>query len=282
VGARPTYALRGSFTFAQVYTIPALILKTLENLHGRDTLDRVFAAFYERWRFGHPRLEDFIAVAREVAGNGAADFLAEAYGRVALPDYRIEELRVEPWRPPRGRVVTDAGVVSPADPREGDNARAGLDPAARETAGTIVVERLDPGDAERNEPGGIERLTAVVEQGPAEPGWEREPSDAYFVSSVRIAGPGWDHLPVEIELRFADGVVLRERWDGRSPYRVYRFVRPAPLAEARVDPRGAIVLDPDVVNNGLLHRPDRSLARDWAAWIAGVALLLAEGLAQWL
>ena len=33
----------------------------------RDAMDGVFAAYYERWRFRHPRFEDFLAVAREVA-----------------------------------------------------------------------------------------------------------------------------------------------------------------------------------------------------------------------
>jgi hypothetical protein len=59
-------------------------------------------------------------------------------------------------------------------------------------------------------------------------------------------------------------------------------VRPAPLAEARIDPDGAILLDPDPVNNGRRRTPARALAGDWAAWIAGIAQLVAEGLSQWL
>ena len=99
---------------------------------------------------------------------------------------------------------------------------------------------------------------------------------------MRIEGAGWDHLPVEVLFRFADGVTLREDWDGHSDFRLYSFVRPAPLSEVCIDPHGINQLDPDVVNNALLHDPDKSRPRDWALWLGGVAQFVFEGLGLWL
>jgi hypothetical protein len=280
IGVRPSYALRGSSAFDRIYTGPALTLKTLERVFGRDTLDRIFAAYYERWRFRHPRLEDFAAVVREVGGERVADFFLEAYRQDSLPDYRIETFSVEASRPVRGEVVTGRGN-EPESPKDGGE-RAGLDPRALEKNGRIVVERVTPGDAARGTVGGVELETVSATRGAADPGWTRSSDTPSFASEVRFTGAGWSHLPVDVELRFADGVTFRETWDGRSPYRVYRFVRPAPLAEARIDPDGAILLDPDPVNNGRRRTPARALAGDWAAWIAGIAQLVAEGLSQWL
>ena len=69
LAARPSYALLGANLNAQFYTRPALTLKTLENRFGRTVLDRVFQSYFARWRFRHPRFEDFVAVAREAGGD---------------------------------------------------------------------------------------------------------------------------------------------------------------------------------------------------------------------
>jgi hypothetical protein len=281
IGTRPSYALRGSSAFNQIYDGPARTLKTLERLFGRDTLDRIFATYYERWRFRHPRLEDFVEVVREVGGERVADFFIEAYRQGSLPDYRIVTFSVEEWKPVRGRLATGNGGGQTAAAQK-DLGNAGLDPRAHETDGRIVVERVTPGDAARGTVGGVERETVSAVLGVPEPGWTRASVSQYFASEVRVAGPGWAHLPVDVELRFADGLTFRETWDGRAPYRIYRFLRQAPLAEARIDPEGAILLDPDIVNNGRRRTAARAVARDWSAWIAGVAQLLGEGLSQWL
>ncbi len=85
-----------------------------------------------------------------------------------------------------------------------------------------------------------------------------------------------------MRFRFADGAVVDDRWDGRAPYRIYRFLRAAPLSEVRIDPGGRIALDPDPVNNGRLREPDRRLVNDWATWVGALAQLLGEALASWL
>ena len=76
--------------------------------------------------------------------------------------------------------------------------------------------------------------------------------------------------------------MFREIWDGKARYRVYRFLRPAPLSEVRLDPELRIALDPDRTNNGLTREADDELVSDWSIWLGGLSQLLLEGVSQWL
>ena len=167
------------------------------------------------------------------------------------------------WSAPRGHVRTSAGPIDPD--AEGADPLAALDPTAREEQGSVLAEVHDPGRS-RDDRGAIERRLFEPEQGEPDEGWELD-EEVFHASRVRVEGPGWDPLPVEVLFRFADGVTVREQWDGRSDYRVYRFVRPAPLTEARIDPQGINKLDPDLANNGRLLDADEDLPKDWSKCI---------------
>ena len=65
---------------------------------------------------------------------------------------------------------------------------------------------------------------------------------------------------MELEFRFADGAVVTDAWDGRSPWRAYRFLRAAPLVSARVDPQGTIAIDPDELNDARRVEPKAGFA----------------------
>jgi hypothetical protein len=256
-------------------------MRTLEGLFGRETVDRLFAAYFERWAFGHPNLEDFVASVRDSVGDDVADYFVEAYSQTRMPDYRVDTFSAGRWNAARGRLIHEDGVIEHDAEREDEWKLAGLDPAALEQDGAMTVEILDPGSMRGDRWGRIERRVVEPEAGEAEEEWEAA-EDEYYESDVRVSGPGWDHLPVEVMFRFADGAVFREDWDGRAPYRGYRFLRAAPLVEVRVDPDARIAMDPDPANNGRLREPDEALARDWSAWAAGLIQLLAEGVSQWL
>ena len=145
------------------------------------------------------------------------------------------------------------------------------------------MEVLDPGwtRGRARRLGRIAEHAVLPEAGAPDDGWQAD-GDTFHVSTVRFEGPSWSRLPVDIVFRFADGAVVRDSWDGRSPYRIYRFLRAAPVSEARIDPQGRIALDPDPVNNGLRREADRRLVRDWAYWIGALAQLIGEALATWL
>jgi len=51
------------------YAKPLLVLRTLESYLGEERMLAVMRTYAHRWRWGHPRTEDFIAVANEVSGE---------------------------------------------------------------------------------------------------------------------------------------------------------------------------------------------------------------------
>ncbi len=280
---RPSYLLRGHSIGSQFYRRPAATMRTAAALFGSDVVDAAFAEYFRRWRFRHPGFEDMLAAFRAGGGERLARFVEEAYTQTRQPDYRVAAFDVDGWSPPRGRLVGEDGAVEEvADPLAAPTG-LGLDPAAREVGGELMVEVVDPGwtRGRKQRRGGVVRRALVPEDGEPDADWEGA-SDEFHLSTVRLEGPGWDRLPVEVLFRFADGAVVRETWDGRALYRTYRFLRAAPLSEVRLDPAGKIALDPDPVNNGRLRQPDRRLANDWAAWIGALSQLVGEALASWL
>jgi hypothetical protein len=286
VWSGPSYLARDVAGLSQFYSVPAVTFQTAAALFGQATVDRIFAAYYERWAFRHPGLEDFIEVAREAGGDAVAGFVLEAFTEHRLPDYRVASLETEVWERPRGRIVTEAGVIEPDAEASDEIAFAGLDPAAREAGGRILVEILDPGWTRGDEraAGRIERREVAPDPGDRDDGWTpaEQGEEEFHLSTVRLEGAGWQHLPAEVRFRFADGATFRETWDGRAGYRIYRFLRAAPLSESRVDPGTRIALDPDPANNALTREPEGTLVDDWSAWLGALAQLLAEGLGQWL
>ena len=69
-------------------------------------------------------------------------------------------------------------------------------------------------------------------------------------------------LPVELEVRFADGETLTEQWDGAQAEKVFAYPERPAVVEARLDPQGKLLVDLDWSNNGLRQRAD---LWSWAA-----------------
>ncbi|ANM30368.1 hypothetical protein ABI59_13490 [Acidobacteria bacterium Mor1] len=270
----PSFLLRGSSRGPHFYTRPSFSLRTAQGYFGAETVDRWTREFVRRYAFAHPTWDDLLDVAAETGGQGFRALLAECFAQPGLPDYRVDWVDSRRFRTVEGQLLApDASEVEPD----------GLDPAAREGDGRVTVTVVDPGyvrDGRRID-GAIRRVG--IQPGTVEPdeGWEREDGE-YFTSRARVEGPGWDHLPVEVRFVFRDGAVVSDSWDGRAPYREYRFQRPAPLREVLIDPAGRVALDPDVSDNGIRLTAEKEQARDWAWWIGAMFQALAGGASRWL
>jgi hypothetical protein len=264
----PSFLLRGTSWGTQFYTRPALSLLTAQRLFGRAPLDRALQSYVRRWAFRHPRFEDVLASAEAAGEPQLARFLRDAFTRSGLPDYAVEEIDSERLEAPRGERSAAARA-------------ARLRPTlARSSEDVLEVDVLDPGfTAERRVSGAIVREVLELECAEPDPSFEPE-QGALWESSARLTGPGWQHLPVEIELSFADGARARRVWDGRAPYLELRAVRAAPLREVRIDPYARVALDPAPANNGRLLEADAGFAREWSWWLGAAAQWLAELAAQ--
>ncbi len=99
--SRATYELaEGTMRRVNAYYRPALVLETLARLMGETRWTRVMRAYSERYRFAHPRPEDFYAVLEEF-GRGArlgeveldwGDLWHQAYAENSVLDYGVKRL----------------------------------------------------------------------------------------------------------------------------------------------------------------------------------------------
>jgi hypothetical protein len=74
------------------YFKTALWLNTLERFLGWETLQRIMSTFFERWKFKHPRPDDFFAVVNEVSGRDMTWFFDQVYRSSNVFDYAVERL----------------------------------------------------------------------------------------------------------------------------------------------------------------------------------------------
>ncbi|HNP34276.1 MAG TPA: M1 family metallopeptidase [Woeseiaceae bacterium] len=281
VWSGPSFLARGFSIGRQFYDRPATTMQTAARLFGQDTVDAIFAAYASRWAFRHPRMEDFWAVADDVAGADVAALLREAYLRPAIPDYKVVSVAAEKYSAPRGYVRTDDAVVY-VGPDRGDDKLLGLDPVAAGMDDRVALDIVDPGHTrDVRVMGGIERRLIAPQHTAADDDYMPD-EESFYVSKARIEGPDWDNLPVTVRLRFADGAVVEDEWNGKGVYREYRAVRAAPLDSVIIDPDYRIRLDIVPVNNGLSREAKGVVPGRWSRWVAAVFQAIAEGAASWL
>jgi hypothetical protein len=100
----------------------------------------------------------------------------------------------------------------------------------------------------------------------APPPSDKDESGARYESRVTVVRKGGVRLPVELQVEFADGRVVRERWDGRERWYRFRY-EGAKVVRAVIDPEHKIAIDVDPSNGEWLDdaRPARRAAWKWAA-----------------
>jgi len=281
VWSGPSFLARGYSTGRQVYKRPQTTLQTAAKLFGQDTVDAIFKAYAAEWAFRHPRVEDFWAVAEEVAGEDVAAMLRESFLQPEIPDFKVVDLTTKKYQPPRGYTVVDDEQVYVGPERDIDE-WFGLHAESREAEGNVMLEVLDPGyTREQRVMGRIKRRLVTPQKSEPDADYSSDGVTLYE-SRARVEGPGWDTLPVTVRLRFADGVVVDDAWDAKSIYREYRFLREAPIESVLIDPEYKIRLDVAPLNNGLSREPQGEVPKSWSRWMMGLYQAIAEGAAAWL
>jgi hypothetical protein len=127
--ANPTFRYHPVTHWWISYAKTALWLNTLERHLGWETLQRILQTHFERWKFRHPRPEDFFAIVNEVSRRDMTWFFDQVYRSSHAFDYAVEQLESA-----RGR--TQGYDVTPAEPSYRD---ATSDDIYRTT---VVVRRL--------------------------------------------------------------------------------------------------------------------------------------------
>ncbi|MBX3162242.1 MAG: M1 family metallopeptidase [Deltaproteobacteria bacterium] len=104
------------------------------------------------------------------------------------------------------------------------------------------------------------------------------PDEATFTCEVVVTNTGTLHVPVDIELHFADGSTVTHRWQDRGTgARWYRIVeaRSSRLVEVALDPKGEIALD-SPMRHRLRLEGDGSASLRAAAWFGATAQTLMQ------
>ena len=199
------------------YGKSAVLLKTLEGVVGRDTMDEAMRVYFMRYRFTHPTSEDFLRTIEEVAiKKGRATGVVGAQSGVG-PSANASAL---------GGLVT-----APAQPSifVGSSLRPYFNQAVY---GTRVLDYA------------VESVTS----GPAE--WWKPGSEKPVRSTVLVHRLGDFVLPVTVEVTFADGSKVRELWvppvgegvDENSRWKRFRYVKGVVVVSAEVDPDHTVML----------------------------------------
>ena len=106
---------------ANSYSKPGMGLITLENYLGPETMNKIMRAYFERWKFRHPKTQDFVDVANEVAGQNLDWFFHQWLDTNAVLDYSVDYVSTEKVPPDKGYDYTlkvSAPEAAPAKPAE--------------------------------------------------------------------------------------------------------------------------------------------------------------------
>ncbi len=117
------------------YAKPGVLLTTLQNYLGRETMREAMRAYVSRWRFKHPTTEDFINVVQEVAGQNLRWFFDQALFSNAVLDYSVERATTAVIEKGRGYDFTQQVISA-------DSSRAPADKSVDDSVGAAGKTRL--------------------------------------------------------------------------------------------------------------------------------------------
>lgn len=216
------------------YNKPGLMLLTLQNWLGRETMNRILRTWFERWQFKHPRSTDFVAVVNEVSGQNFDWFFDQALHSTAVLDYSVSLITSKKENKGRGFdyfSADSAAAALPADTLASADAGADADSLRKDTEADSGESALDDQHEDKKEAG------------------KKEEEKALYHSTVHVRRLGEFIFPVELQMIFADGDTVTEKWDGKARWHKFSVTRPSRLLSATIDPENKILLDVQLTNN---------------------------------
>jgi hypothetical protein len=88
-----------------------------------------------------------------------------------------------------------------------------------------------------------------------------------YESVVTVSRLGETTLPVEVLIRFSDETEIIEQWNGKGRITVFRYLRPASVVWAAVDPARRLPLDINYTNNARAVEPQQGVVWKYASKI---------------
>jgi aminopeptidase N len=91
----PTFKYWPSTANAITYDKTAVWLHMLEGHLGWETMQRILATYFDRWKFRHPKPQDFFDIVNEVSGQDMTWFFDQVYRSSNTFDYAVQEANSE-------------------------------------------------------------------------------------------------------------------------------------------------------------------------------------------
>ncbi|MFQ6003591.1 MAG: M1 family metallopeptidase, partial [Candidatus Zixiibacteriota bacterium] len=83
---------------ANVYYKASLLLQTLENLLGEEKMKGLLREYFRRYKFRHPKTEDFIQLACEFSGENLKPFFSQLLFGTGVCDYQVGRIKSTPLK----------------------------------------------------------------------------------------------------------------------------------------------------------------------------------------
>jgi hypothetical protein len=90
--ATPSFRYWPGTASAVTYNKTSLWLHTLERYLGWPVLQKILSTYFDRWKFQHPRPDDFFRIANEISGRDLTWFFDQVYRSSNVFDYGVQEL----------------------------------------------------------------------------------------------------------------------------------------------------------------------------------------------
>lgn len=130
---RPAWQFLDRSSYAAVsYGKTALVLETLRAYVGDDAMHRALPAYFQRWRFRHPRAEDFLASLDEATGQDLSWYFDQVVSGTGVLDYAVLDVKAEELHGDGGYTFSGPEVREEVVPHE---------PPERRYHNEVVVER---------------------------------------------------------------------------------------------------------------------------------------------
>ena len=260
--ARPLSAPSREFSTGYgglVYRKTALVLQTLENHIGEESMREVMKTYVERHAFGHPTGEDFLKAVRDVTGGVHDNMLRQLVTTAGTVDFTVEEVNSYEIGPVVGYSAQSrpGQTVEWIEPPANDDGGS-EEPSTLEGLWTFLFSSPFPGSTPAS--------SAKSSEAGANATLQDNVQEAEWLTRYVVRQLGAVEAPVEVVARFADGSELRDTWDGRGGYRMYEHRTSSRLLEVVVDPERRFLIDLDVNNNGYRMKADTETTRTLSAY----------------
>ena len=142
--ARNAWQYRNSESYGQnSYMRPGLMLQTLENILGSDTMERVMRTYQQRYRYRHPTPRNFIETVNEVSGRDTESYFKQTLFGSNVIDYKVDGVTSKAIKPMTGVFDKDGAKVTVTT---ADLQKAKKDDKSQDYLNTVFIRREGEGE----------------------------------------------------------------------------------------------------------------------------------------